>query len=107
MRVDGGINMETLEETGIARAVAKIASMEGHSAVIARETVDAARGILKEWRKRGGTRGDAGEFLGIRGGSRARGFRIAMKDEEGARHGTTMRRERASEREYGAIKNRY
>ena len=49
MRVDGGINMETLEETGIARAVAKIASMEGNRA--ARETVDAARAILKEWRE--------------------------------------------------------
>ncbi len=60
MRVDGGINMETLEETGIARAVAKIASMEGHRVeghrveghreVIAKETADAARGILNEWR---------------------------------------------------------
>ena len=49
MRVDGGINMETLEETGIARAVAKIASMEGNRA--ARETVDAASAILKEWRE--------------------------------------------------------
>lgn len=50
MRVDGGINMETLEETGIARAVAKIASMEVHREFIAKETVDAARGILNEWR---------------------------------------------------------
>lgn len=50
MRVDGGINMETLEETGIARAVAKIASTEGHREVIAKETVEAARGILNEWR---------------------------------------------------------
>ena len=49
MKIDGGVNMETLEETGIARAVAKIASMEGNRA--ARETVDAARAILKEWRE--------------------------------------------------------
>ena len=46
--IDGDFRA-TLEETGIARAVAKIASMEGNRA--ARETVDAASAILKEWRE--------------------------------------------------------
>ena len=63
MRVDGGINMETLEETGIARAVAKIASTEGHREVIGRRP-STSRGILNEWRGLAGLVATLETFLG-------------------------------------------
>jgi hypothetical protein len=46
MKIDGGVNMETLEETGIARALVTIAG----SRSVAKETSAAAAAVVERWR---------------------------------------------------------
>lgn len=46
MKIDGGVNMETLEETGIVRALVTIAG----SRSVAKETSDAAAAVVERWR---------------------------------------------------------